>query len=110
MRFWGEVPCGLQQRHIDDLCALRDVLLGLGHWRGPGLLSDTMRRELLWNGLHSVHEVLHDLGHGHAHNLLDDFFQSCDSLDQRGRFCPANDADASANVGGRDRSASSCMP
>ena len=29
------------------LCALRDVLLGLGPWRDPGLLSDTMRRRPL---------------------------------------------------------------
>ena len=49
----------------------------------PGLPSDTMRHELLWNGLHSVHEVLHDLGHGHANDLLDDLFESCDSLHHR---------------------------
>ena len=47
MRSWRG-PNSLQKRHIDDLCALRDVLL--------------------------------DLGQGHAHDLLDDLFQSCDSL------------------------------
>ena len=74
---------------------VRSEMSSLVWGTGVALLSDTMRRELVKkNNLHSVHEVLHDLGHGHAHYLLDDFFQSCDSLDQRGRSCPANDADA----------------
>ena len=76
-------PHSLQQRHIEDLCEFRNVLLDLGHWHGPSLLADTVRHELLLNGLHSVHAVLHDLGHGDAQDLLDDLFQSRDPLHQR---------------------------
>ena len=73
------------------LGALQNFLLDLGHWHGPDLLAESVRHELLWNGLHSVHSVHQDMGPKLAHHLLHDLFQSCNTFQQRdvrGLFLP----------------------
>ena len=63
-----------RRRHIDDRRTLHDALLG----RGPRTLQ---QRHL--DDQRALRDVLLDLGQGHAINLRDDLFQSCDSLHQR---------------------------
>ena len=95
------------------LGTLRDFLLDLGHLHGPDLLAEGVRHELLWNGLHSVHSVHQGMEQKLAHHLLHNLFQSCNTFHQRdvrGLFLIFRvEKRDSADVGGRDRSAPSCM-